>query len=521
MELIGACVVVVLVIFLSCRKIDYTSKEETMKPGLRFFDTHQSTDPGLNAIAALLKKENEKYNFIGSITSTVGYPYWEKTISIKRRNGSARGATDDSAEYYYIPFVRDSQNYVNSSLVVKVGAADTSVRWLSDWQYADYGFDTTNANEPNAKKAFMTLANLERSAFGHNKFLVKDGRIFGYPDTQRLKVTVDLPESQNRETNARNTEEVIVICQRVSVCVTAGPSQSTRGLNDPVSSGCGALYSALYCNVYMFYGGGGSNGSGWTTIGSGYVPDTGGSGGTGLPLGYIEGWSPPPNPCGSNTQRGGSVQVCESSWVVIDNVPPSQSEPIDTLLKRYATFANRYRDSLSNLCETDSTERFYNIVELNSQLDTFRVLKSTSGEEINPNYNMTGGRILKGEWHYHSKYADGTSGSWPSGGDVAKLFDKHTGHVMIVDTYDARYALVVENDSLMNVWKAIPGNGPAVLPGKVRNAVLADPRSYSTGSVYVEMTKEKISEALGNFSSCGIGLYKASAANATTFIKQN
>ena len=115
-----------------------------------------------------------------------------------------------------------------------------------------------------------------------------------------------------------------------------------------------------------------------------------------------------------------------------------------------------------------------------------------------------------------------TPGSWPSGGDVVKLFDKPVGHVMIIDTYDARYALVVENANMMSIWKNIFGNGPQKFPYRVRDAVYADPRSSSTtSSIYVDMTKEKILAALGSSSASGIGLYQASSANRTTFTKVN
>ena len=75
---------------------------------------------------------------------------------------------------------------------------------------------------------------------------------------------------------------------------------------------------------------------------------------------------------------------------------------------------------------------------------------------------------------------------------------------MIVDTCDARYALLVENTATMTQWKNIFGNGPNMLPKKVFNSVMSDPRVYSSGSINVNMTKEKILVALGSSSSCGI-----------------
>lgn len=443
--LIGGSVLVVVLVYVSCRKVDTPGereRKEELKPVSRFFDSHTSADPGVQAITSLMKRENNTYHFLESITSTVGYPRWDKTIVIKGNSALGRGNTGDTANYYYIPFVRDSQQYVNASLVVRTGGGDTAVRWLSDWQYADYGFDTTNAAAPNARKAFLTLANLDISTFGHHNYLVKDGRIFGYPDTQKLKVSVDPPSTGNGGTYGRGAEDYFTVCNKVTICVVAGNTQSARGTDGPYSSGCGGVQTIVfYCNVYMYYEGGvGSNNTGWTPVGSGYLPDPA-SGGN-----YIEGWSPPPNPCGTVNQRGGAIQVCESSWVWIDDMP-SPLSPGDSLIA--ANLKRLYNKglSMSNLlydsAQSDKDERTFTYV-VNGSNDTIPMfpLRGSiyeSWPQLAYNY--------MGIWHSHQDEGPANRDQSFDGADIFKLYYHYLINkgfpVSIITTQNYIYAAVV------------------------------------------------------------------------------
>lgn len=491
--LIGGSVLAVVLVYVSCRKVDYNGQPDTkekVKPVSKFFDSHPSADPGVQAINALMKRENEKYNFLESITRTTGYPRWDKTIVVKGNSVSGRGSTGDTASYYYIPFVRDSQQYVNASLVVKTGGGDTAVRWLSDWQYGSYGFDTTNAAAPNARKAFLTLANLEISTFGHHNFLVKDGRIFGYPDTQQLKVSVDPPASGNGGTYGRGADEYFTICNRVSICVVAGTTQTARGMDDPYSSGCGGtLTQVLYCNVYIFYGGGGS--SGWTPMGSGYLPDPGSMGGTGTPGGgnYIEGWSPPPNPCGTVSQRGGAIQVCESSWVVIDDLPYAE-DPVDSLLKKYS---RALKDTAiyiyDHLSQPANIEYAISGIWYDNQIKPFE--RTTDNDSINVRPKVMIGNIpLLFIWHSHvSQSNDISERSTFSPSDIDML--RHVrclkkNFISFADCRNKRYALVITDvakasaffnshdiDQIESLWTTTDysGNTQDVDQRRVKNVI--------------------------------------------------
>jgi hypothetical protein len=341
---------------------------------------------------------------------------------------------------------------------------------------------------------------------GVSAIIAASGKSF---DSIKVVYTLSPVQSSGR---GNNYWDLTTVCYQVGACIEAttirGTTSSSCSSNSYWVEWTECYDTWIWVNTGGYGGGSGSGGSGSGTGGGGNC--TNNCGGT-------------PPECQPIAVRGMNANPdCEPGWTPIpDPPPPPAAEPIDTLLKKYSELVNRYRDSLGNLCESEHKERFFNIVHNNSQLDTFRVLTGLSDDEVKPNYYMIGGRVLKGSWHYHPKYSDGTPGSWPSGGDVAQLYDKSENFIMIIDTEGERYALVVENKSKMDSWKNIFGNGPKLITDKVYNSVLADPRAYSTGSDYVTMTKEKIMAALGNSNVSGIGLYQASSGSGTIYTKIN
>jgi hypothetical protein len=473
----------------------------------KFFTSRQSSEPLVQSVTKFVKGQNNKYQFVENLEKQIGFPYWDKTLVFAGPGTSGRETTGDSIDYCVIPFVRDTENFVNACLIIRTTFSDTTFRILCNWQYQEYSFDTssTGQNQWNALDVFHMFATLELSVFARNEFIITDGRIFGHDTGYHPRVIMLQNTGRGLQSSRSSTLQPITYCNLFEEC---GLCAFRSGSNEGGDRCCNPQYHNVCTTIWVETG----NGGGGTGGGSG--------GGTGGGSESGSGWVPPVCP-GGNASRSAVIQ-CIPGWVPGDGGnPPPPSEPIDSLLKKAAELSNIYRGSLSALCEADTSERFFNIVYHNFCYDTFRVIKSHSSEEVNPNYYMTQGRILKAEWHYHLKYDPNTSGSWPSGGDVAKLFDKHYGHVMIIDTYDARYALVVENENQMNIWKNIFGNGPAILPERIYNSVTSDSRVNSSGATYVNMTKEKLLAALGSSSTCGIGVYEASSSHSTTFNKVN
>jgi hypothetical protein len=321
---------------------------------------------------------------------------------------------------------------------------------------------------------------------------------------------------ENTGVSGRSGSYTITTCSNYAQCIAwttrgfrLGSNTNGRGATTP---GCLVSVSWTVCTSILILEPGDLPTGGGTNTGG----TSGGGGGGGA------GSTPPESPCPTATtgNRGSIYEYCDPGWTPVPSDNPPPPEPIDSALKKAAELANKYRDSLGAICERDSIEIFFNIVFSNNQYDTFAIIKSKSSMEVKPNYYI-GSRVRKAEWHYHPKYSDNTPGSWPSGSDVATLYDKTNGHIMIVDTYDARYALVVEDATKMAAWKNIFGNGPKLFPERVRDSASSDPRNWSSGTTYVTMTKEKLLACLGMSSVCGIGLYQSSLANGTSFTKIN
>lgn len=125
--------------------MDDSISQEKLAVETRFFKLCESADADIKAIVNFLSAENDKREFVKVTVDRIGYPRWDKALkSAKGRRTSIRTVCDKKTngstvsknyDTYYIPFVRDSQNYVNAALVIKVGPADTSFSYQCDWQY--------------------------------------------------------------------------------------------------------------------------------------------------------------------------------------------------------------------------------------------------------------------------------------------------------------------------------------------------------------------------------------------------
>lgn len=62
----------------------------------------------------------------------MGYPYWDKAIVAGRANYNGR-TNSDSTTTVFIPFVMDSANTVESTLIVVANPSDTNFLLLADW----------------------------------------------------------------------------------------------------------------------------------------------------------------------------------------------------------------------------------------------------------------------------------------------------------------------------------------------------------------------------------------------------
>ena len=123
----------------------------------KFFNSHRTAEPTEKTLIEYLKRVNTKDKFIEQTVKQIGFPRWDKIITSakKSKKRKSKNLIGDSIQIFYIPFVRDSQNFVNSSMVIEASLTDTSFTYRCDWQYAQYVNDSTTANEAKNVASFF------------------------------------------------------------------------------------------------------------------------------------------------------------------------------------------------------------------------------------------------------------------------------------------------------------------------------------------------------------------------------
>lgn len=282
-----------------------------------------SDDSIVQAINIYFKKYNNKHQFVGKTVNQIGFPYWDKSIIFRKtdENPTGRGNSEDSVIVTYIPFVRDSQQFVNASLLVRTTPSDTSFQYLCDWQYAEFGFDTVQTGW-NARNVFHVFAMLDRSVFSRNKFRITDENLLTAQETAALSsagimfdstevVCTYQPLTTSGRNNRNNVLYEVLVCEDYSTCLEIGTgSQCLRlgGANYGPFGCCLISVTQTICTTVWVdipgSGNGGGNGSG--SGGSG-----GGSGG---------GETPPE--CGSTLPgRTNLTDSCGPGWVPVEESP--------------------------------------------------------------------------------------------------------------------------------------------------------------------------------------------------------
>ena len=157
----------------SCRKDERIEPKNTVSElKERFFNDHPSSDPLVQSLRQFFLSEDEDHNIVEKIVARIGFPHWDKSISISNSSNSDK-VTNEPETLTYIPFVVDSQHFVNAALLIKTTPADTNYKFLCNWQYDQYGYDTSAA-EWNARNVFHLFTQLDKSVFNITRFRIKD-----------------------------------------------------------------------------------------------------------------------------------------------------------------------------------------------------------------------------------------------------------------------------------------------------------------------------------------------------------
>jgi len=278
-----------LLIFTACQKSDKLiesselPKTEVIQPEI-FFTVHSSSNPAVIGAQNFLKSQNNKHQFIDEFVNRIGMPLWNKALvyeNVKPVTRIASTIQESPATVVYIPFVRDSQIYVDASVLIRMTASDTTYRILCVWQYSDFGFEESDTSW-SARDIFNIFSQLDKSVFGYTKHRIKDGRIFGYPQETQL-IATEIPETTNGKVATQSFE---LECRSRTVCITAPPS------TNKVYSNTGGPATNTVCTTYttcsLVWTGGDDPGP---------PPIEGGGGGGGGTGPGDGGPTLPPNPC--------------------------------------------------------------------------------------------------------------------------------------------------------------------------------------------------------------------------------
>ncbi len=325
--------------YVACRKTDSLTKEEP-SPQVkesRFFSEHKSSNPQVQGIVKYLERQNEKLGFVEKTVKKIGYPRWDKALI---SSGNARRGASDTINVVYIPFVRDSQNYVNASLVIRTTPSDTTTRYLCDWQYKDFDFDSTSSGW-NARNVFHVFTKMDNLVFGTKSFRITDSNLLRNEEMQVLNnsgisfVNANVVYTLKPQEQQNSRPEFWLLttwCDDYDVCISEQVYTKKTLVVPSCPSGTYLVLSVCTDSwVYIPSGDGGTGGGG---NGSGGTPSSGGggSGGGGLI----------PGDCGGVTPQAliETADPCTPGWEPIDPEDPGGDTGIEITLNDILNFKN-------------------------------------------------------------------------------------------------------------------------------------------------------------------------------------
>jgi len=371
----------------------------------KFFNTHRTADASEKAIVEYMKRQNDKLHFVAQTVKQIGYPRWDKAIAVSKTDASVngRGQTVDSANIYYVPFVRDSENFVNASLLISTELNDTTFEYKCNWQYKNFTYGTPHQDSTAERYALFFMI-MDYRTFGYTQFKITDTNLFynNHPyngNGRRIGLTISNQGGKGYSAYVENLE----VCAYYYHCGTpdAAVCNDADGCDFlDCSTGECYLSDVEFCDDSWPVGGGGGGGAG---NGGGNGGGTGGAGGTGGGSGSGGGGTPPE--CGEPLQplagRTNIVDPCGPGWVPDygDDPPPQQAcDSFIDSLQNDATFADKFK-SLNNTATTNlNYEKGFSVVDRATNQYIPKQGDNWNNEII---WNIPAGTKVEGILHSH------------------------------------------------------------------------------------------------------------------------
>ncbi|ODT53314.1 MAG: hypothetical protein ABS68_06175 [Niastella sp. SCN 39-18] len=303
-----------VLVFAACKKMDVFSSTEIINTTIieeNSFNLHRSTDQVENALVNFIKRKNDSLHFIAKTVKQIGYPRWDKIINFKQKQKPTSKIENEGVPVFYVPFVRDNQNYVNASMVISVNQTDTAFYYLCDWQYKNRVHGSSQIDSTAEKYAlfFMWLNN---RSLGYKSFNITDSSLFLTMGSSGAK-KITILEKNTDSIAANNMYTYFEECKDIYYCGTPDYCDNQPNGCDYLS-GCGLcqkIYDICYRGWFDDGSTGGGENGGTGNNPPGIPPGNGGNAGSG---------GTPPDPCngtpnnpapfakGNNTNQTNAVQ---------------------------------------------------------------------------------------------------------------------------------------------------------------------------------------------------------------------
>lgn len=423
------CLVILLaaVVYAACKKMDQPADlKKPLTNEERFFSAHASNDPTVQAAAGFMKKLNDKYQFTEKTIAQIGFPRWDKAMVLQDNKPSATGRalSGNDSTVVIIPFVRETQSVVNAALRVCMREADTSYRYLCDWQYED---SLQTGRSP--KEAALLLMMMDKEVFGNRVFSITDRSLFGDKGAA-VKIT-----TINSTPSFTNLMSAFTVCYSVYEDMYEGQVHGC----EPGDDNCTEYREVRFCiDITPDIG---------TDPGGDTNPPAGDPGGGSGGGGGNEG--PPPPPCETTALKASLQNNCGPGWVPIDDpvTNPPQQDPVDSILKSYSRVIKDTAIYIyDNLSKPRNVEFAFTGIQFNNSIVVIQRKTDNDSTNVVPEV-MINNLILLFTWHSHvSTSLDITVRGSFSPMDIYMLSNVRClkqNFVSFADCRNKRYALVI------------------------------------------------------------------------------
>lgn len=491
------CALMLLVLtYFSCRKVDQQGKHEYLKWDIeKFFKPPQNPSPSLRAVFNRIKWEDSKYHFVRKVIKNAGYPQWDDVLFVgKKRSENIRMSSEEDFEMLFIPFVPDDRDYVKGMLAVKITDTDTSFRMIYHWQYKEFAFSENVDSEVTARNIFQLFITLEQNVFGRRSFEILDSRLLTDIERNALNqrgLSFSNTAVQYSFTDSTYECNECLLAQRKK-CKTYG--MCFVALGDPWCDRCesscdvDAITEPICYNFVVVSGIFSGGGSGGYEEGGGpiwpeyHCYET-----------YCDenaGWGP----------AGGSIPPGNIDGPKLNEIYNGLVHKIDNLAKRGKESGNREWGFIIGKSAGDVLN-WYNETE-----------GPAGGGSVRPKTNLPSNISLVGVWHYHPDDGYAKDGSF-SPGDFYWLYytSNKANSFSIITTELYAYAMVIEDPVKLKDWFK------PVLPGQTIEQRIIDLYSSApacTGACpWNKVTDLGVKAIMGDPAISGIRVYKTLRTN--------